>query len=53
MCDLVRVLYLPGLHHLGGVQKLWWRHHPGRLLRLNPARLADYFDIKLQYQHSS
>lgn len=34
-------LKCPGLHYFGGDQKIWWRHHPSWLLRLNPACLAE------------
>lgn len=42
---------LPDLHHHGGDQELGRWHHPGGLLRLNPARLAGCPVLHLRYLH--
>lgn len=48
--DVCFVLILLDLYHFGRVKALRWRHHPGRLLRLNPARLAGCSHVRLSYQ---
>lgn len=39
--------FILDLYHFGSDQELRWKHHPGRLLRLNPACLAGCSHVRL------